>query len=155
MAGVDISAVGSTLHLAAVTATPAWVARCVRHVSDQQGLNWGKHVEPALRDAAERATDFVDERLRELVDTDIDRQKSTPLEIFREAVRFPVEVLHTMGAGSVHRGDMARWAFPNDPFGITPGNLSDIGPEVHEAGILWGASKAALHLERRRREGQL
>ncbi|MFV2038936.1 MAG: hypothetical protein ACC660_01700 [Acidimicrobiales bacterium] len=150
---VDIEGASAALRVAAVQATPAWVRRCVGEVAGRQRLDRPEHFETTLDEWAQRAAAFVDTRLGELLGADIDRQQSTPLEIFRQAVRFPVEILHGLGATPVHRGDMARWAFPNDPFDITPGNLSDIGEGVQQAGIVWGASKAALHLARRRREG--
>ena len=147
----DIAAIGAQLTEAAVAATPAWVRQCAAGVAQAQGL---KVDEAALADAATRAQRFVEARLSDLMAIDIDRQQTTPLSIFRDAVRFPVEVLHQSGAQPIHRGDVSRWAFPNDPFGVTPGNLADIGPDVHEAGIVWGAAKAAIHLARRRTEGK-
>ncbi len=83
-----------------------------------------------------------------------DQQRSTPLSVFRDAARFPVEVLHQLGAHEVQRVDVERWASPNDPFAVTPASLIDVGEAVHEAGIMWGAAKAAVHLARRREEGQ-
>jgi len=150
---LDIATVATELLAAAVEATPEWVRRCVDHVAREQALLTADLPEAAVADAGVRAQDFVETRLGALLALDIDRQRTTPLSIFRDAVRFPVEALHAMGAAPVHRGDVSRWAFPNDPFGITPGNLSDIGDEVHHAGIVWGAAKAGLHLERRRADG--
>lgn len=148
---LDIETVATALHRAAVEATPSWVRRVVENVATAQGIELDDDAH--LRDAADRATRFVDERMGSLLAADIDAQRTTPLSIFRDAARFPVEVLHAVGARPTHRGDVSRWAFPNDPFDVTPGNLSDIGPVVQEAGIVWGAAKAGLHLQRRRREG--
>ncbi len=145
---------GEALLAAAVADTPSWVATCVHRVVVSQRLQGGDDAELLVVDAATRAQAFVADRLGNLLTTDIDRQATTPLSVFREAVRFPVEVLHQLGAEPVHRGDVSRWAFPNDPFGVTPGNLSDVGEETHAAGIVWGAAKAGLHLQRRRDEGQ-
>lgn len=146
----DMETVATELLDAAVAATSGWVRRCVAQVATAQGIA----VEAAaIDDAAERAQAFVERRLGELLRTDIDAQRTTPLSIFRDAVRFPVEVLHGAGATPVHRSDTTRWAFPNDPFDITPANLADIGDDVHGAGIVWGAAKAGMHLQRRRDEG--
>lgn len=148
---ITIETVATALHRAAVEATPSWVRRSIQRVATAQGLQGID--DELVADAAERATAFVDRRMGALLTADIDAQQTTPLSIFRDAVRFPVEVLHAAGATSSHRGDVSRWAFPNDPFDITPGNLSDIGDEVQQAGIVWGAAKAGLHLQRRRQEG--
>lgn len=152
---LDIATVASALLDAAVEATPSWVESAVHRVVVAQGLDLDEgHVE-RLRDAAERARGYVASNLGALLATDIDQQRTTPLTILRDAARFPVEVLHGAGAREVHRIDVDRWAFPNDPFGVTPASLADLGPAVHEAGIAWGAAKAHVHLSRRRAEGNL
>jgi hypothetical protein len=151
----DMAQFGQDLLQAAVADTPHWVSSRVYEVAQAQRLPDADDTQAWLADAIERAQCFVGTRLGELVSTDIDRQATTPLSVFRDAVRFPVEVLHQLGAEPIHRGDVSRWAFPNDPFGITPGNLSDVGEATHAAGIVWGAAKAGLHLQRRRSEGQL
>ena len=149
---VDIETVARTLRSAAVEAAPSWVRRVVAEVAVRQGLDLAE-AEGLIVDAGERAARFVDERLGALLGVDIDQQRSTPLSVFRDAARFPVEVLHQLGATEVHRVDVERWAAPNDPFAVTPANLADVGADVHDAGIMWGATKAAIHLQRRRDEG--
>ncbi|MEM7285571.1 MAG: hypothetical protein AAF480_04395 [Actinomycetota bacterium] len=153
--GLDIETVASTLLEAAVEATPSWVARSVAEVVRAQRLDVDDAHAERVSDAAERAQRYIETNLGELLRTDIDRQRTTPLSVLRDAARFPVEVLHAAGAREVHRIDVDRWAFPNDPFGVTPASLADMGPQVHEAGIAWGAAKAHVHLRRRRDEGQL
>ena len=151
---LDIETVASTLLAAAVEATPSWVARSVTEVVVNQRLEVDGGHDERLRDAGERAQRYIETNLGSLLETDIDHQRTTPLTIFRDAARFPVEVLHAAGAREVHRIDVDRWAFPNDPFGVTPASLADMGQAVHEAGIAWGAAKAHVHLSRRRAEGQ-
>lgn len=151
---LDIETVASALLAAAVEATPSWVARSVTDVVVAQRLEVDDAHEERLREAGERAQRYIETNLGSLLETDIDQQRTTPLTIFRDAARFPVEVLHSAGAQEVHRIDVDRWAFPNDPFGVTPASLADMGPAVHEAGIAWGAAKAHVHLSRRRDEGQ-
>ncbi len=153
-ADIEIETVAEQLKSAAIEATPAWVRRRVTEVAAAQGVAVGSDSD-IVADAAERARRYVGSRLGELLDTDIDRQRTTPLSVFRDAARFPVEALHRLGVPEVHRTDVDRWAFPNDPFGVSPASLAEIGDEVQRAGIAWGAAKAALHLARRREEGQL
>lgn len=152
---LDIETVASALLEAAVEATPTWVARSVGEIVAAQGLQVDDAHTARVVEAGERAQRYVETNLGALLRTDIDQQRTTPLTIFRDAARFPVEVLHSVGAREVHRIDVDRWAFPNDPFGVTPASLADMGPAVHEAGIAWGAAKAHVHLRRRRDEGQL
>jgi hypothetical protein len=147
---VDIETVASELLAAAVAATPNWVRASVARVAGAQGLE----VEyEAVERAATDAAAFVERRLGALLATDIDAQRSTPLTVLRDAARFPVAVLHGAGARPVSRPDTVRWAFPNDPFDVTPATFKDLGEEVHQAGIVWGAAKASIHLQRRRAEG--
>lgn len=147
---VDIETVASELLTAAVAATPGWVHDSVARVATAQGLE----VDPAAVDqAAADAAAFVERRLGALLATDIDAQRSTPLTVLRDAARFPVAVLHGAGARPVPRPDTVRWAFPNDPFDVTPATFADLGDEVRQAGIVWGAAKASIHLQRRRDEG--
>ncbi len=147
---VDIETVASELLAAAVAATPGWVRDSVARVAAAQGLD----VDPAAVDtAAAEAAAFVETRLGALLATDIDAQASTPLTVLRDAARFPVQVLHGAGAQPVPRPDTVRWAFPNDPFEVTPATFADLGEDVHQAGIMWGAAKASIHLTRRRDEG--
>lgn len=150
---LDIETVASTLLQAVVEATPSWVARSVAEVVAAQGLAVDDAHTDRLADAAARAQRYVEANLGALLRADIDQQRSTPLTIVRDAARFPVEVLHAAGAREMHRLDVDRWAFPNDPFGVTPASLAEMGPAVHEAGIAWGAAKAHVHLRRRRAEG--
>ncbi len=151
---LDIATVASALLEAAVEATPSWVERSVTQIVVAQGLETDDAHAGRLGDAADRAQRYVETNLGALLRTDIDQQRTTPLTILRDAARFPVEVLHSAGAREVHRIDVDRWAFPNDPFGVTPASLGELGPAVHEAGIAWGAAKAHVHLSRRRAEGQ-
>ena len=125
---LDIATVATELLAAAVEATPEWVRRCVDHVAREQALLTADLPEAAVADAGVRAQDFVETRLGALLALDIDRQRTTPLSI-SSGMRCGSRSRRCMrwGAAPVHRGDVSRWAFPNDPFGITPGNLSDIG----------------------------
>lgn len=147
---LDIQDFADLLRREAVAATPAWVRRSIVGVAESQSIAIADPEEALIEDAQARGAAFVDQRLGQLLEADISEQKTTPLSVFRDAARFPVEVLHQLGASEVTRIDVERWAFPNDPFGITPRSLGELGPEVQEAGIAWGAAKAHVHLSRRR-----
>jgi len=90
----------------------------------------------------------VAERLRALLDADIDAQATTPLSILRDAVSFPTAVLRAAGADVVRRDMYAVEAFPDDEFALTPASLADVSPDLVELGIQWGAAKAWAHRER-------
>lgn len=95
--------------------------------------------------------------LRHLVDRDIDDQRATPLQLLRASV--PLLTAALVEAGLQARpgvGDRTaandRSGDSDDPFGIAPASWAGVGEDVGEAAMVWGAAKAMVHLERRRRE---
>lgn len=141
--GIDTRKLAMELRRAAVEAAPSWVERTVGAVAGSGGV---------VVDATELAalvSDVVvdlETRFLELAETDIDRQRTTPLSIFRAACEPVADFLRARSVPPVAAEGV-------DPYGIHPAQLADIGPAVHEAGMMWGAAKAAVHLQRRRDEG--
>ncbi len=108
----------------------------------------------AAAGAGARAVAEVGPELRRLLSTDIDAQTTTPLEIMRGAVGYPTEVLRSLGVAPVVRDAFAEHQFPDDDYDLVPRSYADIDPTLHEPGLTWGAAKAHIHLQRRRREGR-
>ena len=130
-----------------VEVLPGWVDRCVRRFLPG--------VDPAeVGPYGQQAVDEVGPRLRDLLARDVDQQAANPLAVLRTAVRFPTEVLAAAGVPPVERAEFDRRAFPDDPYGLTPAAWSDIDPALHEPGIVWGAAKAYVVLQRRQGESQ-
>jgi hypothetical protein len=102
----------------------------------------------AAGDAGRRARDEVMPEMRSLLAADLDDQRSTPLAILREAVRYPTSVLAAAGVPPVPRDEFAVRAFPNDAYNLTPATWADLDPSLTEAGIAWGAAKAFEHKRR-------
>ncbi|MDP9071424.1 MAG: hypothetical protein M3N68_09105 [Actinomycetota bacterium] len=129
-------------------ALPAWVERSVEAVL----VAWRGAADPtvlgAAREAGVRARSDVGGRVRALLEGDVDEQRSTPLSILRDAVRYPTEVLRAAGVPPVERDDFATACFPSDDYGLTPASLADLDPALVEAGIAWGAAKAWTHKQR-------
>jgi hypothetical protein len=140
----------SALADAIEAALPAWVQASVARVMTA----WAGAVAPDVAAAAVRAGDAarddIGARVRALVAMDIDEQPTTPLALIRTAVRYPTEVLAAAGVPEVERDSFAVNAFPADVYALSPATWSDLGPEVGEAGIVWGAAKAFEHLRRHR-----
>jgi len=133
-------------------ALPGWV---VGHV-DRLTRAYRGTTDPETHDAAvlagERARVEVGARLAALLATDVDAQRTNPLSILRGAVRYPTAVLQAAGVPAVVRDEFAERVLPDDVYDLAPATWRDLGDEVHEAGIVWGAWKAKQHLERRARE---
>ncbi len=91
----------------------------------------------------------VGARLDLLLCADAADQRSNPLSVLRSAVPFVTRALIAAGIDPVRRDDDARAMHPEDLYDVTPGAFSDFGQEVHDAGMMWGAAKAHLHLRRR------
>ena len=114
----------------------------------------GPRSRPRRRRPAAAARDDVGPQVRALLLTDIDAQRTSPLAVVRDAVRYPTEVL----GGPACR----RWCATSSPSASSPttsttsspATFADLDPALHEPGLTWGAAKAHVHLARRRREGQ-
>jgi hypothetical protein len=131
-------------------ALPGWVVAQV----DRLTTAYGGRADPAAHDAAvaagERARERVGARLAALLEQDVDAQRVGPLTVLRGAVAEPTAVLRAAGVPEVVRDEFAERAFPDDVYDLSPAAWRDLGDEVHEAGLVWGAWKAKQHLDRRR-----
>jgi hypothetical protein len=141
---------GRALAEAIEAALPGWVERTVRQRLSDAGMT----AEPGIVLAAERAgqvaTREVGAAVRDLLDTDIDRQATTPLSLLRGAVRFPTGVLQEAGVPPVVRDEVQERLFPDDVYDLTPATFADVDPALAEPGLIWGAAKAHAHLQRHR-----
>lgn len=141
---------GPALAEAIVAALPGWVERCVEGVLVAWCGRADGDVMVEARAAGVRAAAEVGPRLRALLTADIDAQRSTPLALVREAVRYPTAVLRGAGVPPVERDAGAERLFPDDDYDLTPGSLAELDPALAELAITWGAWKAMAH---RRRHG--
>lgn len=132
-------------------ALPGWVERCVAHRAAGAGRAVHPDVARAASAAGVRAQVEVGGRVRRLLALDIDEQRTNPLSLLRDAVRYPTEVLRGAGVPAVERrDDFAIRAFPDDEYDLTPATWADVDPSLQDPGITWGAWKAYTHLSRRR-----
>ncbi|MGI8793985.1 MAG: hypothetical protein ACR2H3_12580 [Acidimicrobiales bacterium] len=132
---------------AADRALGPWVVDAVRRRAGPAG-RWNPAVEAAADEAAEAARSAVINPLRALLEQDFDDQRSTPLAVLRDAVRFPTAVLAAAEVAPAMRDQDQQRRFPEDRFDLCPATFGDFGPEVGEAGIAWGAAKAFAHRQR-------
>ena len=88
--------------------------------------------------------------IRALLAADIDDQRSTPLTLLRQAVRYPTRVLQDAGVPPAARDRFAERAFPEDVYDLSPASLADVDPALTDPGISWGAAKAFEHKRRHR-----
>lgn len=126
---------------------PLWVETCVASRSSMD-------LSAAASAAGTEAASLVGDQIQALLERDIADQHSTPLTLLRGGVRFPTAVLADAGVAPVARDEFSRRKFPDDPYDLTPASFADISARVAEAGLLWGAAKAHVHLTRRREASQ-
>ena len=88
--------------------------------------------------------------ITELVTADVDIPLSGPLERIRRSIEPLTEALGERQVPAPLRNPLDVEMRPDDRYGFGPMTFLDISPEVHEAGIAWGAAKAHLHMQRRR-----
>ena len=140
-----LASYATQLAAAVEAALGAWV---VRTVTDRAPA-----YEADAMAAADRCVAETMPRLRELLATDIDRQRTTPLAILRSCVTYPTEVLVSAGVPVIRRDALDSARDPDDIYSAAVATWADLGAEVASAGISWGAAKAHVHLARRRAQG--
>ena len=132
-------------------AVPGWVERIVA----ERWRAWTEEELPstvlaAAASAGERARSEVVPALRELLQTDVDGQRTNPLTVIRRASAHATGVLADAGMPPVHRDAEAERLFPDDVYDLAPASFADLDAAVHEPGLVWGAAKAHVILRRRR-----
>jgi hypothetical protein len=129
-------------------ALPGWVTGCVERVMRAWAGQVPPEVERAAEKAGRQAQTETGAAIRALLMADIAEQRTTPLALLRQAVRYPTEVLRQAGVPPVERDHFARHAFPDDDYDLSPATWADIDPGLTELGITWGAAKAFEHKRR-------
>jgi hypothetical protein len=126
----------------------AWVVACVEQRMSEAGRTAPPEVLEAARLAGDAAVQDIGQRVRVLVERDIDAQTTTPLSLVRAAVSYPTSILREAGLPPRARDAFRVSRFPDDDFDLTPTSLSALGDEVGELAIVWGAAKAMAHRHR-------
>lgn len=148
------SAPATVLVDAVRAAYPDWVRSRIVAIARASGRDLDAAVLTRVDEASVRAATWVETELTRLLATDVDDQRANPLHVLRGAARFAAEVLESAGVPLPARDEFEHRAMPEDPYGVGPLAWRDLGDAVHEAGIEWGAWKAAVVLSRRREEGR-
>ncbi len=135
---------------AIVAALPGWVERCV---VSRLAEAPSPEVLALIADAARTTQREVGAEIESLLTKDIDEQRTTPLSVLRDAVRYPTAVLRSAGATPRARAGFDAERFPDDDYDLTPAHLADVSPELGELGLVWGAAKAWTHKARHAPKG--
>lgn len=129
-------------------AIPQWVETCVERIHTAwRGSTPVDVIEQAAL-AGTDATADVMPALRRLLASDVDDQWTNPLQLLRGAVRHPTAVLRAAQVPEVVRDEFAERVAPDDVYDLEPAGFADLGPDLQEVGLAWGACKARAHLRR-------
>ena len=131
---------------------PDWLRRVTVQAAARGGVDATGFADEIGR-VADAAADAVLRQLHELLERDVDEQTANPLQVLRGAIAAPTELLRSQGVPARPADPFVVERFPDDVYGIGPAAWSDVAPELHEPGMLWGAWKAMTVLQRRRDEG--
>lgn len=140
---------------AVMDAVPRWIDRAMTSVVLDQRGEVSDSDRNAIDHAAAAVVESVRTRLARLLAEDVDAQTLNPLAVLRGSTGPATETLREMGLRGTHRDEFERASMPDDDYAIGPLTWRDLGEDVHEAGIAWGAWKAATVLSRRRDEGRI
>ena len=143
------------LYQAVIRAVPPWITKQVAEIASLSINETSQEFTSALADVAEHTLQVVSKDLFMLLATDVDAQQSNPLHVLRASITSATQLLQTFGATPAQRDEYEIRAMPDDLFSIGPLTWRDLGEEVHDAGISWGAWKAATILTRRRADGSI
>lgn len=146
----DVTDPAASLLVAAQRVVPGWLRRVTAEAGRRGGVDVSSF-DDRIDAVVERAAAELLDRFAELLDTDVDEQRTTPLTLLRQSVRLPTEFLREVGAVPPSTPDADR--FPDDVYRIGPATWSDVDPSLHEPGLTWGAWKAMTILARRRDDG--
>lgn len=131
-----------------------WLVGCVVGTAEQMLGACPDELAERARQMAAATTPTVIADLETLLRTDVDDQRVNPLSLLRSAGRHPTELLRSAEVPPVPRDGFVAERFPDDVYDLGPASWSDVHPDLHEAGIVWGAWKASTVLQRRRAEGR-
>jgi hypothetical protein len=84
-------------------ALPGWVERSVEHIMRAWRGEIPRDVADAAAAAGRQAQVETGAAIRALLAADIDDQRTTPLALLRQAVKYPTEVLQQAGVPPVER----------------------------------------------------
>ncbi len=101
-------------------------------------------------EALEAGQAWLAEQLHALLTLPFASQRRGPLEIFQESMRFPTQALQNAGVPPIERDPVVANALPGDLYGLAPAASHELGDQVWQAHMAWGASKAmAMRTPRR------
>jgi hypothetical protein len=98
----------------------------------------------AIRDAANEGRGRLDEAMSSWAAEPATVQRSSPLELFREALAVPTAAAAAAGREPADRDEAAGDVVPGDVFDLAPMTSRDLGDEAWQAHVRWGLLRARV-----------
>ena len=143
------------LYDAVMAAVPHWILRRIEEVMKSGATEVSTQVMNEISEVSQQVQRTVESSLFELLSLDVDNQRQSPLHVIRTSINSATELLSRYEVPLPQRDEFETKAMPRDIFSIGPLTWKDLSEDVHEAGINWGAWKAAVVVSRRRSEGKV
>lgn len=150
----DLEPYSGALFDEVVRAVPAWLHRSIGALLDASGTVVDASVRARLDEVVDATRDHVARELSTLLAQDVDAQRSNPLHVLRQSTVGVTRLLEELGVPHVRRDEFDASSMPGDVYALGPLTWKDLSESVHDAGITWGAWKAATVMQRRRAEGR-
>ncbi|KAA3636951.1 MAG: hypothetical protein DWP92_08720 [Armatimonadetes bacterium] len=112
--------------------------RYVVRILNERGIELTELVADAIVDGSST----LDGLLQRLVDTPMDEQRHSPLELFRESLRPVDRALALSGVPAPAIDEAHRRLHSWDVYTLCPGSSQALGPSAHDAHLRWGIGKA-------------
>jgi hypothetical protein len=140
---------------AVIAAVPRWIEGRVVAIATAELGTCPDTLRTTLAEICNTTVQVVAHDLASLLSVDVDAQQTNPLHVLRNSTGAATQALRDASVTAVRRDEFEVRAMPNDVYAIGPLTWRDLGDDVHDAGITWGAWKAAVVLSRRRAEGKI
>lgn len=151
----ELSEYSQRLFDACVVAVPEWITNRIHNVCLMSSGIIPEIVTTKVAGVAQATQAQVQIDLMALLSVDVDAQRTNPLQVLRGSTLMATALLIEAGIPPAQRDEFEVRSMPDDMFALGPLTWRDLGDDVHDAGIEWGAWKAAMIISRRREEGKL
>lgn len=151
----DLEPYPKALWDAVMDAIPTWLSARITEIVRDLPIDDRNRVLSSLDDIVGHTQESIRHELHQLLLQDVDEQRQNPLQVLRNSTKYATNILNLCGIDPVARDDFDVRAMPDDVYALGPLTWRDLSEDVHEAGINWGAWKAATVLHRRRSEGKI
>lgn len=112
----------------------------VIHRLAEQGIEASEGLDDSLRDGEI----WLQDELAAVTEAPFAEQRRSPLEVFREAMRFPTEALSASGIPEPVRDPVAAELLPGDRYDLAPASSQALGESAWRAHLAWGVAKARV-----------